>query len=68
MPYKYKKLRGRIVEKYGSQGKFSEVIGLSETSISKKMQGVTGFSQDDIEKWAVLLGIDRVDYGDYFFT
>lgn len=68
MPYKYNKLRGRIVEKYGSQEKFSEEIGISRVSISKKLNGNTGFSQSDIEKWSSMLGIDSGDYAEYFFT
>ena len=47
MQYNYKKLRGRIVEKYGSQKNFADILGVSENSVSKKMQGKTGFSQED---------------------
>ena len=67
MAYTYNKLRGRIIEKYGSLGKFSKIIKLSMNSLSKKMNGKTGFSQDDIEKWANLLDIDCSEYGNYFF-
>lgn len=68
MPYKYDKLRGRIVEKYGTQGKFAEILGISKNSMSKKMNCETGFSQDDIIVWAKLLGIEKDDYGTYFFN
>ena len=68
MPYKYRKLRGRIVEKYGSQEKFSEVLGLSKNSLSLKLKGKTGFSQADMIKWSQLLDIDISEYGEYFFT
>ena len=30
MPYKYNKLRGRIVEKFGSQEKFAETLKYGE--------------------------------------
>lgn len=66
--YKYNKLRGRIVEKFGSQAKFAEFIGLSEVSVSKKLTCASGFSQEDIEKWAAALDIPRDEYGIYFFT
>ena len=46
--YEYKKLRGRIIEKFGTQEKFSKEIGISETSLSKKMKCKTGISQADI--------------------
>lgn len=66
--YKYDRLRGRIVEKYGSQEEFAKVIGISSTSMSKKMKGKTGFSQKDIVKWSELLGISKPEYSEYFFT
>lgn len=68
MQYNYMKLRGKIIESYGSQKKFADKLGISENSISKKMQGKTGFSQDDIVKWSELLNIDKKDYSLYFFT
>lgn len=68
MNYSYDKLRGRIIEKYGSQEKYAEKLGISTNSLSKKMTGKTGFSQKDIIQWAELLEIDRSDYSDYFFS
>lgn len=68
MPYKYNKLRGRIIEKFGSQEAFSKEIGLSSTSMSLKMTGQTGFSQSDIRLWSEHLDIKTEDIGDYFFT
>jgi hypothetical protein len=32
------------------------------------MNGISGFSQKDIEKWAGLLGIPVEEYGIYFFA
>ena len=64
----YSKLRGRIVEKYGSQERFCEAVGISSVSMSKKMTGQTGFSQQDIIKWCSLLDIELNDVGDYFFA
>lgn len=68
LQYNYKKLRGRIVEKYGSQKKFADILGVSENSVSKKMQGKTGFSQEDIVKWSQLLNIKKDEYTLYFFA
>lgn len=64
----YAKLRGRIIEKYGSQENFCEAVGLSSVSVSKKMNGLTGFSQKDIIKWCELLEIDIKDVGDFFYS
>ena len=65
---KYAKLRGRIVEKFGTIGKFGDAVGLSGTSMSKKLTGTTGFSQADIIRWCELLDIDMEEVGAYFFT
>lgn len=67
MPQKYAKLRGRIVEKYGSISAFTERLNISLTQVSKKLNGVSGFSQEDIVEWAKLLEIDIADVGVYFF-
>lgn len=67
MPYKYNKLRGRIIETYGSQRKFAERIGLSSNSVSKKLNGKTGFDQNDIVQWSVLLNIPEEKYIEFFF-
>ena len=66
--FKYTKLRGRIVEKYGTQGRFAEAIGISENSLSKKMNCITGLSQDDILLWSDLLDIDKSEFGDFFYS
>lgn len=68
MPYSYDKLRGRIVEKFGSQEVFASKLGLSVNSVSKKMNGKSGFSQKDMIEWSGLLEIDSSEYGLYFFT
>lgn len=34
--YRYNKLRGRIIEKFGTQEKFAKAVGISENSLSKK--------------------------------
>lgn len=57
---------GRIIEKYESQEEFAKVIGISSNSMSKKMNGKTGFSQKDIVNWSDSLGISKSDYGEYF--
>ncbi len=68
MSYNYKKLRGRIIEKYGTQENFSKEIGISPNSLSLKMTGKTGFSKDDIIKWCEFLDISNDEIGAYFFA
>lgn len=68
MPYTYNKLRGRIIEMYGTQGKFAEELGVSKNSISKKMNCKAEFSQADIIRWSTMLNVQKDEYGEYFFT
>lgn len=66
--YEYRKLRGRIVEKFGSASKFSAKLGSSKAVVSNHLTGKSGFSQHDIVAWAKLLDIDKQDFGAYFFN
>lgn len=63
----YHKLRGRIVELYGTAGAFAEAIGLSKNSVSMKLNGKKGFSQSDIILWCEKLSIQIEEIGEYFF-
>lgn len=66
--YEYRKLIGKIIEKYGTRRKFAEAVGISENSMSLKLNGKTDFSRDDMVKWGNLLEIDVSEFGEYFFT
>lgn len=66
--YDYSKLRGRIIEKYGSQLEFSKALGVSNVSVSYKLNCHTGFSREDIENWSNILDIPAVDYGSFYFA
>jgi predicted transcriptional regulator len=66
--YKYDKLRGRIIEKYGTQARYAEILGISQTAMSSKMNCKTRFDQTDIRKWCELLDINTDDVGEYFFA
>ena len=67
MTFTYNKLRGRIVEKYGTHERFSKALGISKNSLSLKINVKTGFSQGDIIKWSELLDIEVDEIGEYFF-
>ena len=66
--FEYRKLRGRIVEKFGTYGNFAEKINVSMVTVSNKLRGVTQFSQDDIVLWCEALEIPLSDSGAYFFA
>ena len=68
MPYDYRKLRGRIREKFGTQAEFSRNIGLSAVSVSNKLNNVVDWGQDEMESAIVALEIPFSDIHSYFFT
>lgn len=68
MTYGYRKLRGRIVEKFQTQANFAKAVGISKNAMSRKMSGKVRLSQEDMVQWADLLEIERETYGEYFFT
>ena len=51
MVFDYRKLRGRIVEKYGTQGNFAKANKISDRSMSLKLNNGIGFSQKEIVLW-----------------
>lgn len=68
MAYDYSKLRGRIMECCGSQAAFAKKVGISERTLSLKLNGKIGFTQTDIESFVDALGIKRTEIQSYFFT
>lgn len=64
---KLPKLRGRIVEKYGTITNFASELNTSKVMISRKLNEQSGFSKDDIIKWSEMLDISAEDVGEYFF-
>ena len=64
----YCKLIGRIAEKIGTQSEFAERIGLSERSVSLKLNGKVGWKQDEIVKACAVLEIPVESLHDYFFA
>lgn len=68
MSFDYSKLRGRIVEYFGTIQSFSGAMGLSSKAISDKLNGKTFFKQSEIQKAMSLLQIHREQVSDYFFN
>ena len=67
MPYDYAKLLGRIIEKFGSQARFADAIGLSERTVSLKLNGKLGWKQQEIARCCAVLGLTPDDIPAYFF-
>lgn len=68
MEFKYKLLKGRIVSVFGTQGEFAKELGVTENTVSRKLNSSVDFSRDDIIKWSDLLEIEKDDIGKYFFA
>lgn len=68
MAYNYSKLNGRIIEMCGTQGRFAELMGLSERTISLKLNNKIMFKQDEITKAAQILEISIEEIQAYFFA
>lgn len=68
MPYDYSELCGDIIKKYGARYRFASAIGLSERSLSLKLNGKVDWKQSEIIKACNLLGISSQDVAKYFFS
>lgn len=68
MAFDYDKLRGRIIEKFRTQGNFSKALGVSERTLSLKLNNKIFFSQDEIAKMSELLNIALDEIQVYFFN
>ena len=66
--FKYAKLRARIKEKFGTEGRFAEALNISQVTLSRKFNDKTQFSSDDIKTWCAVLEIPVEDAGLYFFA
>lgn len=68
MSFSYNKLRGRIIEKHGTQSAFVKEFGVSENTFSQKMNNKIRFNSDDIIKIVKMLDIKENEIHQYFFT
>ena len=53
-----RKLKGKIVEKFGTQFEFSKTINEHESNISRVIRGRRELSQEDQKMWAEVLGAE----------
>lgn len=68
MTFDFRKLRGRIIEKYGTQDEFAKEYGISRVVLSKKMNNKCSFTSNDIIRMSEMLNIPKEEVGAYFFT
>lgn len=64
----HNKLRGAIREKYGTQEAFAEAMKMNPATLSGRLTGKTDWSKTEMEKAAILLGINIEVLHTYFFS
>ena len=65
--FDYSKLLGRLKEKGLTQDKFAELLGMSGTTLSKKLNGKSEWTQAEINKACEILEINPEEIPVYFF-
>lgn len=66
--FNYNFLKGKIVEKCGSQAKFAESLGVSDQSLSAKLLNKIKFSQEEIYKTIKILELTDSETIKCFFN
>ena len=66
--YNTSKLKGRIVEKFGSQTAFAAAVHRPKGYISQYMNGKVFLDQRTIDEWANVLEIPGTEICTYFFA
>ena len=66
--YDYSKLKGRIVEIFGTFSAFAFAMGFSERTLSLKINNRVPFKQPEIQKAIVVLNLKEKDILPYYFT
>lgn len=65
--YDYRKLRGLIKEKCGTQEKFAKQIGISSTSLSQRLANKVPFTQPEIMRACEIFECTISESDDIFF-
>lgn len=68
MSYDYSSLLGKITEKYGTQYNFAIAMGLSERTVSLKLNDKVTWKDDEILKAVHVLELNPQDIPKYFFN
>lgn len=66
--YDYNKLKGRIKEYFSTQSKLAKILGISETSLSYKLNNRSVFDQNQIQNIIKIFNLTPQETIDYFFT
>ena len=60
------KIKGRIVEQGMSIGKVADVMGVSASTLGRKLRGLADFTLNEVVYLMQILGIKKSEFTDYF--
>lgn len=66
MTFDYSKLRGKIVERFGTVSNFAKTAGANDSYLSRKLKTGNPFNTDTVFKMSEILGITG-EIEQYFF-
>ena len=66
--YNFQKLKGRMVEYYGTQGNFAKAMGTSKQNLSRKLNNKIKFTYDEITFMIKNLHITSEEVQEIFFN
>lgn len=66
--FNYSKLKGRIVEFFGTQENFARAMKISASALNNKLNGRSEFDQSEIIKALKLLEVEEHEVRSYFFA
>ncbi len=52
MAFDYSKLRGRIIEKFGTCEAFAEAVGLPKSAVSSRLNNKVSIDSDEMLRWS----------------
>ena len=68
LAYDYSKIKGKIKEVCGTQHDFAQALGLSDTSLSYKLNNISSFTRDELDIAVRVLNLKKDEIWDVFFT
>lgn len=61
-------LRAAIIRAGYTQGEYAKLIGLSQNSLTSRMNGKSQFTIEEVDRTRAVLGVDNTEICDIFFS
>lgn len=68
LEFDYSRLKRRIKERFGSFAKLAGELGVTQKTLSQKLNNKSFFTQKEITKILFLLDVELIWAKEYFFT